>query len=73
MQVRAADRFYAVVRSNKERIKGIFVGHGHLEEKDTFEGSIPVHETPSIGDYGGSPNHIRVVWMDPVTGTMLTY
>jgi 3',5'-cyclic AMP phosphodiesterase CpdA len=72
MQVRADDRFYAVARSNKDRIKGIFVGHGHLKEKDTLEDTIPVHETASIGDTGGSSNNIRIVWMDPITGKMLT-
>ena len=71
-QVRSDDRFYTVVQSNKDRIKGIFVGHGHLKEKDTLEGTIPVHETASIGDYNGSSNNIRVVWMDPFTGKMLT-
>lgn len=72
MQVRADDRFYAVARSNKDRIKGIFVGHGHRQEMDTLDGTIPVHETASIGDYGGAPRNIRVVWMDPITGKMLT-
>lgn len=72
MQVRADDRFYTVAQSNKDRIKGIFVGHGHLKEKDTLEDTIPVHETASIGDTGGSSNNIRAVWMDPITGKMLT-
>ena len=72
MQVRDDDRFYAVVRSYKNCIKGIFVGHGHLKEKDTLEDTIPVHETASIGDTGGSSNNIRAVWMDPITGKMLT-
>jgi len=72
MQVMDKDRFYTVVRSYKNCIKGIFVGHGHLKEKDTLEDTIPVHETASIGDAGGSSNNIRVVWMDPITGKMLT-
>lgn len=72
MQVRSGDRFYAIARANKTRIKGIFVGHGHRKEKDTLEATIPVHETGSIGDYQGSSRNIRVVWMDPFTGVMLT-
>lgn len=72
MQVRAEDRFYEVARAYKDRIKGIFVGHGHRKEKDTLEGEIPVHETASIGDFGGAANHVRVVWMDPFTGIMIT-
>ena len=72
MQLRSDDRFYSIARTYKSRIKGIFVGHGHVKEKDTLEGVIPVHETAPIGDGNGSANHIRVVWMDPYTGVMLT-
>lgn len=71
-QVRSDDRFYTVVRTYKDRIKGIFVGHGHVQENDTFAGTIPVHETAAIGDYNGSGSHIRAVWMDPFTGKMIT-
>lgn len=72
MQLRSSDRFYTIARTYKSKIKGIFVGHGHLKVKDTLEGVIPVHETASIGDHNGSANNIRVVWMDPYTGVMLT-
>jgi 3',5'-cyclic AMP phosphodiesterase CpdA len=72
MQLRSDDRFYTIARSNKNKIKGIFVGHGHRMVKDTLETVIPVHETASIGDNNGSSSNIRVVWMDPYTGVMLT-
>ena len=71
-QVRSGDRFYTIARTYKSRIKGIFVGHGHFNEHDTLEGVIPVYETAATGDYNGSSTHIRVVWMDPNTGVMIT-
>lgn len=72
MQVKADDRFYAVARANSARILGIFVGHGHLWESDTLNGTTPVHETASIGDYLGESDNIRTVSVDPVAGTMQT-
>ncbi|HNX32715.1 MAG TPA: metallophosphoesterase [Holophaga sp.] len=72
MQVAAGDRFYGIASSHRERIRGIFAGHGHLWEEDTLDGLIPVRETASIGDLGGSSSSLRAVWMDPETGTMLT-
>jgi hypothetical protein len=61
-----------VLQTYKSKIKGIFVGHGHLKVYDTLDSTIPVYETASIGDLSGSSGNIRVVWMDPKTGVMLT-
>ncbi len=71
-QVRSGDPLYAVLQTYKNKIKGIFVGHGHLKVNDTLNGTIPVYETAPIGDLNGSSGNIRIVWMDPYTGTMLT-
>jgi len=61
------ERFYTIVDANSPRIAGMFVGHGHLWESDTRNGSIPVYETGSIGDYAGSGANIRVVQVTPPT------
>jgi len=71
-QLRRSDPFYTVVQTYKDKIKGIFVGHGHMKQNDMLDSTIPVYETASIGDANGSSSNIRVVWMDPYTGTMLT-
>lgn len=72
MQVRADDRFYSIAAANRARIRGVFVGHGHFWEQGTLNGTIPVYETGSIGDFFGSSSNIRVVEVDPATGSVTT-
>lgn len=72
MQVKAGDRFYAVAQANRDRIRGVFVGHGHVWEEDTLNGTTPVYETGAIADYAGTADNVRVVLVDPTTGTVRT-
>ena len=43
-------RFFSLIRQNKHKIKGIFVGHGHGWVNDTLFDDIPVYETNSFAD-----------------------
>ena len=43
-------RFFSIIRTNKHKVKGIFVGHGHRWVNDTLFEEIPVYETNSFGD-----------------------
>ena len=42
--------FYGILEKHKDKIKAIFVGHGHRWVQDTLFGKIQVLETPSFGD-----------------------
>jgi hypothetical protein len=70
-QVAADDPFYALAEAYADRIRAIFVGHGHLWESDTLNGSIMVYETCAIGDAFGQGDHLHVVQVDPATGVIL--
>lgn len=59
------DPFYSLIEPEKDRILGIFAGHGHIFERDLLYGTIPVYETGSIGDSAGHPENIHVVDFDP--------
>jgi len=61
------DSFYDIAETHKDRILGIFVGHGHIWERDAMFETIPVYETGSIGDLGGHPDNIHIVDVDPAT------
>jgi 3',5'-cyclic AMP phosphodiesterase CpdA len=43
-------RFYAILRSQKKYVRGIFVGHGHRWLRDRLFGSIPVYMAASFAD-----------------------
>ncbi len=58
------DPFYDLVENVKDKVLGIFVGHGHIWEHDTMFGSIPVYETSSIGDTNGHPDNIHLIDVD---------
>lgn len=47
--------FFKIVKENKEQIKGIFVGHGHMWVEDMLYDTIPVYETDSFADNEKSP------------------
>jgi len=47
--------FYSIIESNKSKIKGMFVGHGHLWVHDKLFDQIDVFETASFGDDEESP------------------
>ena len=47
--------FYSIMESNKQIIKGIFVGHGHSWVQDVLFDEIKVFETASFGDDEESP------------------
>lgn len=51
-------RFYEIINSHKDNIKGIFVGHGHLWGHDTLFEKIKVYETASFGDDESNPHII---------------
>jgi len=63
------DAFYTLAETYADKIRAIFVGHGHLWAEDTLSGTIRVYETSSIGDGMGSPENINVVSVDPAAGT----
>ena len=43
-------RFFELVKTYKNQVKGIFVGHGHIWQAGVLFGSIPVQETASMAD-----------------------
>jgi len=47
--------FFKIIESNKAKIKGIFVGHGHMWVHDKLFDQIDVFETASFGDDEDSP------------------
>jgi len=47
---RTEPKFMELCEENRERIRGIFVGHGHFWVKDRLYKEIPVFETASFGD-----------------------
>ena len=61
------DPFYDILESHKDKVLGIFVGHGHIWERDTIFGSIPVYETGPIGDGNGNKDNIHIIDVDPLT------
>jgi len=65
--VRQEDAFYDILESHKEKVLGIFVGHGHMWERDTVLGTIPVYETGAIGDGNRNKDNIHVIDVDPLT------
>ncbi|MDQ7065094.1 MAG: metallophosphoesterase [candidate division KSB1 bacterium] len=52
-------RFYRLLRRYQAKIKGVFVGHGHLFVHDVLFGRIPVFETDSFGE--GSDESFYIV------------
>jgi hypothetical protein len=61
------DAFYATIKGHADGILAIFVGHGHVWERDKLDKKIPVYETGSVGDTGGNADNIHVVTVDPNT------
>lgn len=53
------DKFFAILAKYKSKIKGIFVGHGHMWISDTLFNAIPIYETASFGE-GSGLNFYRV-------------
>lgn len=49
-------RFYRLLQINQEKIKGIFVGHGHFFIQDLLFGKINVYETGSFADNEDLPH-----------------
>ncbi len=64
--VEADDPFYDIAETYKEQLLAVFTGHGHLFERDTLFGTVPVYETSSLGDTNGHPENIHVVDVNPV-------
>jgi 3',5'-cyclic AMP phosphodiesterase CpdA len=48
-------RLYSLLETNRERIKAIFVGHGHMFVADRLFATIGVYEVASFGDREDSP------------------
>lgn len=65
------ESFYPTVKEHKDKILGMFVGHGHFWAKDTLYG-IPVYETGSVGDTGGNKDNLHIVEVDPARQTLST-
>ena len=63
--VEGGDAFYLSAQTYKNKIKAIFVGHGHSWVSDTLYQTIPVYETGPIGDRAGSGENIHVITVDP--------
>ena len=70
-QVAEEDAFYALAEAHAQKIKAIFVGHGHMWANDTLFDTIQVFETCSIGDSRGEPENLRIVQADPATGEVV--
>ncbi len=68
--VDAEDGFYDLTQANKDKILAIFVGHGHIAERDMLFETIPVYETPAVGDTGGNKDHMHIVDVDPAGPTI---
>jgi len=52
-----------------DKIKAIFVGHGHLWASDTLNDTTRVYETNAIGDGMGNPRNINIVYVSPADNT----
>jgi 3',5'-cyclic AMP phosphodiesterase CpdA len=63
-QVVSSDKFYEIAQQYKDKIVGIFTGHGHLWTHDTIFNTIQVYETGSVGDTMGSDDNIHIVTID---------
>ncbi len=63
--VEEGDAFYLSAQTYKDKIKAIFVGHGHSWVSDTLYQTIPVYETGPIGDRAGSGENIHVITVYP--------
>ncbi len=62
--VESGDRFYEIIDACRDRIRGVFTGHGHLWAKDFRAGTIPVFETCAVGDHNGSGENFHVATID---------
>jgi len=51
-------QFFSICEKYKDKIKGIFVGHGHRWIEDTLNEIIPVYETESFGENDGIPFYL---------------
>ncbi len=49
-----------MIEAQKDNIKAMFVGHGHIWAADTLNG-IPVYETGPIGDSGSDGDNMHIV------------
>ncbi len=67
-QVQEGDRFYAIAEAHRDKIFGVFVGHGHLWTKDHLFEKIQVYETSSTGDTNGDTQSFHVVRVSPSQG-----
>jgi UDP-2,3-diacylglucosamine pyrophosphatase LpxH len=47
------EKFFSILSKYKDKIKGIFVGHGHMWISDKLFNTIPVYETASFGEGKG--------------------
>jgi 3',5'-cyclic AMP phosphodiesterase CpdA len=68
-KVHEDDAFYGLAEAYADKIKAIFVGHGHLWASDTLHDTILVHETNAMGDGMGNPDNINIVEVNPAEGT----
>ena len=59
--VTETDRFYDIAANYNDIIEGIFVGHGHIRNEDTFSTLIPVNSTAPTGDNFGEADNINIV------------
>jgi hypothetical protein len=64
------DRFYDISKTHAAKVLAIFVGHGHMWEKDRLHKKIPVFETGAGGDTGGNAENVHVVTVDPAAGSI---
>lgn len=61
-------QFYALLKKYRDRIKGIFVGHGHMFISDRLYGTIGVYETDSFGE--GTDTSFYVASFETRTGSL---
>ena len=68
-QVDRADAFYDVLLAYRDKVKAVFVGHGHYWATDVLNETIPVYETGSLGDGLGHPDNVHIVSVSMVDGS----
>ncbi len=68
--IQDGDNFYDITYQYRNKIMGIFAGHGHLFQKDMLHEIIPVCETGSLGDKLAEPERYTKVYVDLVSGSL---
>ncbi|RMI14690.1 MAG: hypothetical protein D6681_04770 [Calditrichaeota bacterium] len=58
-------RFFALLKKYQDRIKGIFVGHGHMWRQDMLFDRIPVFEVDDFAEENDMPHYVIEFYSSP--------